>query len=691
MNNESATRDLVLIGGGHTHALVMHLLIKRPLSGVRVTLISDTVLTPYSGMLPGFMAGHYTKAQTHVDLHALCQRAGIRFIHDRVIGLRPHQKRIQLLNEADVEYDKLSINTGSTPNLSVPGAAEYAVGVKPVSQLASLWGKLLANEATGHWAVVGAGAAGVEVVLAIAHRYLNQPNKPKLSLVFSGEQILKGYQKRVRQKSEQALLKAGIKLVPNFKVRDVYPNNMIGTHGQVLMIDQSIWCTPASAPDWPAKAGLKTDKRGFIAVNRYLQSESHPDIFACGDVATMTQDPRPKAGVFAVRSAPFLIRNVAAALAGTPLKKVRLQRDFLSILALGDQTAVGQRSGLSASGRWVWRWKDRIDRQFMALFEPALNAPDGLIAQKSQSPTFSTTDVSGASISLTQTTEAQVDETGRWAMNFSAFTDNPYRLGEISVHHSVNPSYAGGLRANQLKVSAKRSSAHLELHKRDHQRFMAGAFEAARVHELTLAEDHATEQSEPLLKIMVSANAPCVSPNQTSELGDWLMLNKPLGTGFLLAAKSRHQLSAGGYLELWQTLQHTNIDFVKRLKNEPVHALAEVGAKGLIGHALEMCESSDFSFEINAHAVPCLISALSLASHVTPSFLTPPLAAMLVHCEIIGDVSIERMQLMLDAQLHGGLLVIVPAQLGEQLTAEGVAVKVGSVVARGKGPILIRA
>ena len=127
-NTEMIERDLVFVGGGHSHALVLRMLAMKPIAGVRLTLVSDTLLTPYSGMLPGYLAGHYSVEETHLDLPRLCQAAQVRFIHARVTGIDLERKQLQLADQPPLSYDRVSINTGSTPNLAVPGAREFAIG-----------------------------------------------------------------------------------------------------------------------------------------------------------------------------------------------------------------------------------------------------------------------------------------------------------------------------------------------------------------------------------------------------------------------------------------------------------------------------------------------------------------------------------------------------------------------------------
>ena len=380
MNNH----DLVLIGGGHTHVLLIRALAMRPIPGVRLTLISDKTLTPYSGMLPGFVAGHYSLEQTAIDLNRLCRLAGVRWINAKADGIDTEKKFIVLTDQSGLSYDVLSIDIGSTPDLTVKGAKEFATGVKPIANFQQRWRELLQQFGTdssdgtdntdsspalvsGEWGVIGAGAGGVELVLAMAHR-MRDSSGLHFHLIFRGDRILPGYPAKVVSIVEQRLRDCRITLHANFSVAEVTANAVISDSSHQLNLTKSIWCTGATGSAWLAKSGLDCTEKSFISVNRYLQSTSHPSIFAAGDIAEMIDDPRPKAGVYAVRQAPQLEENLRLWFADQPLREVKLQTQFLSLLSLGEQEAVASRNGLVAKGRWVWRWKDAIDQKFMQQF-----------------------------------------------------------------------------------------------------------------------------------------------------------------------------------------------------------------------------------------------------------------------------------------------------------------------------------
>jgi selenide,water dikinase len=695
--------DLVFIGGGHTHSLVLRMLAMQPIANVRLTLITDTLLTPYSGMLPGYIAGHYSLAETHLDLNKLCHAGQIRLIHGRVSGIDLVNKVVYLDHQASISYDKVSINTGSTPNVDVAGAREFGVGVKPVSQLTASWKKLLSQKnshTTPHWAVVGGGAAGIEMVLAIAHRFKHAGDHLRLSLVQSSAQLLPGYHSHVQKKVALALKQYEVELVTDFRVSRATKNALESNTGQTLSIDQSIWCTPATAPRWPTLAGLDTDSNGFIAVNEFLQSTSHEDVFACGDVAAMIKSPRPKAGVYAVRCAPFLTKNLTAAFSGQIMKSVSLQTDFLSLIALGDKVAVGQRGWFSLNGKWVWRWKNQIDQKFMALFAknlPAMPTMDNepmhcggcgsKIGPELLSDTLQELSIypnENFSTDLTQAEDAAVaavvNNTSLFQSidGFRAFSDDYYKLGIAATHHAVNDIYAMGLQPTSAQVWANLKFEHPRLIKRDFKRLMQGVTETLIHHETTLVGGHSTQGAETHLALVVNGLGVSAWQKNAIVEGDWLILNKPLGTGIVLAANAQGAASTQSVEALWGHLLQSNRAFFLALGNKDIHAATDVTGFGLIGHALEMLKGTPYSMTISTNSVPLITGALELSRQGFESTLMPQLLWMLDQCD---HKNIEKAYLncLLDPQTNGGLLVSVAADVGRQLVATGHGAKIGEV------------
>jgi selenide,water dikinase len=365
-------RDLVLVGGGHSHVLALRMLAMKPVAGLRITLVSQGTHTPYSGMLPGLIAGHYTFEEAHIDLPRLCQWAGVRFIAAEVMGIDTLTRRLSLAGRPPLSYDIVSIDVGAQPELdSVPGAAQYATPVKPVSGFWRRWQALherITGDGAGHRiAVVGGGAGSVELVLAMAHRL--QGKAPVFDLWCGTPKILPEYNSRARRSVMAALQRHGINVHLDARVAAVEQGALVLADGRRAGYDDVFWCTGAAAPAWIAASGLSTDANGFLAVRDTLQAQRDERVFGAGDVATQENYLRPKAGVFAVRQAPVLARNLRASFLHKKLRRHRPQQRFLSLLSLGDKRATAAKGLFTATGAWVWRWKNRIDRKFMARFE----------------------------------------------------------------------------------------------------------------------------------------------------------------------------------------------------------------------------------------------------------------------------------------------------------------------------------
>lgn len=376
MSTIPAPKELVLLGGGHAHVGVLAELGASPVPGARVTLIARDINTPYSGMLPGYIAGHYTHAECHIDLRPLAARAGVRLIHAAASGIDLARRLVTCSAGPPVPFDVLSIDIGSTPDTSaVPGAGEHAIPVKPIDGLAARWDRIVAEAASGsgprRFVTVGGGAAGVEMTLAMRHRLRRiaaDPDALSFALVTSGE-ILPGTAAGARAWLRRHFAKLGIGLAEHTRVASVGDGTVVGENGARFSFDRLLWVTEAGGAPWLAGSGLRLDARGFVEVDACLRALGTDAVFAAGDIASNVDHPRPKAGVFAVRQGVPLARNLRRALAGEPPLPFTPQRRFLTLISTGGRHAIAARGALWAHGRWAWAWKDHIDRAWMRQYQ----------------------------------------------------------------------------------------------------------------------------------------------------------------------------------------------------------------------------------------------------------------------------------------------------------------------------------
>jgi selenide,water dikinase len=385
MTSTGRKQHLVLVGGGHTHVHVLKQFGVAPMPGLTLTLLSPDRHTPYSGMIPGFIAGHYAFEDAHIDLERLARFAAARFVRDEAIGLDLAGRQILCRGHAPLRFDVLSIDIGATPELSdVPGAEAHAIPIKPIANFLERWRKLservLARPGRTRIAVVGAGAGGVEMLLAIRHRLRQEladagraGETPRFDLFSDSPTILPTHARRVRAIFGSVLAERGVTIHTGQPVVRASPRGITTADGVDHDADEILWATAAGAAPWLGRSGLKLDEKGFIAIDETLRSLSDPAIFAAGDVATMQTHPRPKAGVFAVRQGPPLAENLRRTLSGRAPQPFIPQQRYLSLISTGDRCAVASRGdvtlgGPGFAGSILWRLKDWIDCRFVATY-----------------------------------------------------------------------------------------------------------------------------------------------------------------------------------------------------------------------------------------------------------------------------------------------------------------------------------
>lgn len=373
-------RDLVLAGGGHAHVEVLRRFARAPVAGMRVVVVARERLTPYSGMLPGHLAGHYARAACHIDLGPLAAAAGARLIHGEATALDLDRKLLACRDGTIVPFGLLSLDVGGRPAMAgVTGAATHTLPVKPVDDFLAGWQAIeaaaLGCEGRYRIAVVGAGAGGVELCLALQHRLCRRAHaagidspKPAFTLIADTAEILPSHAPGVRRRLTRCLTGRGIALHLGQPVVRVEPGR-VHTAAATIAADAVIWATGVAPAPWLRAAGLATDAHGFVAVDATLRSASHPFVFAAGDVAALAGHDLAKSGVYAVRQGPVLAENLRRTVQGAPLRPYRPQRRFLALISTGDRNAIASRGPLLAEGAWVWRLKDWIDRRWMRRYQ----------------------------------------------------------------------------------------------------------------------------------------------------------------------------------------------------------------------------------------------------------------------------------------------------------------------------------
>jgi pyridine nucleotide-disulfide oxidoreductase family protein len=369
-------KHLLLAGGGHAHLHILKALAQRPWPGVEVTLISPYARQIYSGMLPGWMAGHYHLDQCAAALEPLLKAAKVRFVQDSVTGLDAGQRLVHTEKSGDIAYDALSLDTGAqvdTASLAATGA--HLLAIRPIERFVVDWTRQVAlfkQQGQARLAVVGGGAAGVELALAARYRLDKELGTSRVQVILiAGSGLLPGHGPSIVARVSRALTRHQIEVITGYAAgyaSECAQGLQLG-NGTTIPVDAIIAATGVKAPDWLATSGLALAPDCFIAVHDGQQSTSHPEVFAAGDVASRIDAPHAKSGVYAVRAGPVLAGNLHRALMGQAPLTYQPQKRSLYLLATGPREAIMSWGGVSASGGWAWTWKDWIDRRFMRQYD----------------------------------------------------------------------------------------------------------------------------------------------------------------------------------------------------------------------------------------------------------------------------------------------------------------------------------
>ncbi|HEY9661165.1 MAG TPA: selenide, water dikinase SelD, partial [Allocoleopsis sp.] len=644
-------KHLVLIGGGHSHAIVLKRWGMKPLPGVRLTLITNVCHTPYSGMLPGYVAGLYRFEDCHIDLRPLAEFAGASMVVSSATGLDLDNNRVLLADRPPIAFDLLSIDIGSTPaTLSIPGASEHAIPVKPIAQFLQQWDRIVAAvtekpDRPMRIAIVGGGAGGVELALAVQARLqqvyqdLSQPTQLEMHLFQRGDRLIPERGRRLGDRLQQILIDRGIHLHLGETVTAVKAEVQEKTaSGKIVLCESGLevgcdvllWVTQAAAASWLGESGLATDDRGFLWVNDRLQSCSHPQVFAAGDVATMVDHPRPKAGVFAVRQGKPLSDNLRHALLDQPLQPFVPQKEFLILVGTGDGSALASRGTLSLGPYPLfWKWKDWIDRRFMAKFSQLEPMETGeQTEQSSQANSVPLMHCAGCGskvgssvlervlqrIQLDQTAQTNqlhtqqqrediligleaADDAAVVAVppgqvmvqtvdHFRALLDDPFVFGQICTNHCLSDLFAMAATPQSAMAIVTLPYGTEPQQTEMLYQLLSGATKALSEAGAVLIGGHTTEGNE--LAFGLSCNG-LAYPDRLwrksgMQPGQKLILTKAIGTGTLFAANMRLQAKGDWIESAIESMLQSNGAAATCLQEIGATACTDITGFGLVGH-----------------------------------------------------------------------------------------------------------
>lgn len=717
LNSVPFTRDLVFVGGGHAHALVLRKWGMNPLPGARLTVINPGPTAPYTGMLPGHIAGHYSRDTLEIDLMRLARFAGARLILSHATAIDRNAKLIHVEGRGPVAYDVASIDIGITARMGIEGFSEHAVGAKPLDVYASAWRTFLdavgGGDKAATVAVIGGGVAGCELAMAMAFALREKGAKPEVTVIEAGPTI-SGVGPRARRKLSNAMQGLGITFLPNAKVTQIESGQVILEGHAPVTAALCVGAAGAFPHDWIAQTDLPLED-GFIVVEPDLRVKGDTDLFAVGDCAHMPFAPRPKAGVFAVRAAPVLYENLRGVLTEGKLRSFRPQKSYLKLISLGGKSAMAEKYGLAPAAPFLWQWKDRIDRAFMDKLDelPVMKVPalPSVVAKGVQEDAQVIPLCGGCgakvgggvlsqAISAGQgTSQADViagpgddaailrQPCGRYQVlstdHLRAFIDDPVQMTRIAAVHALGDIWAMGATPQAALSTLVLPRMSTALQARTLREINDAAQDVFAQAGASIIGGHTTMGAELTIGFTVTGlrdDMPITVSG--AQAGDMLLLTRPIGTGVILAAHMAGKASARTVADVLSAMEQPQQAAAAILRD--AHAMTDVTGFGLAGHIQAICAASRLRADVTRDKIPVYAGARTLSDQGIRSSL---LAANIADAPTTGIDD----PLLHDPQTAGGLLAALSPDAAEKameaLRAAGVEAVIIGKLSAGSGPI----
>ncbi len=702
--NAKSFYKIILIGGGHSNIQVIKSWAMNPPKNAKLILISDQANAPYSGMLPLYIKGEYTFDEVHFDLRRICALAHVDFIESKVTKIDPEKKIILLENRPSVSYDYASINTGIIPlesflDYSKEKDEKRVVFLKPISKLIYKFEIILQeitkSNKTLHLAMIGGGAAGIEMTFMIQARLQDLNKNCNLSLFHNTKELLKGHHVRSQELIVQNLQKSGIKIYLNTEINSFKDNTLTSNNNETYPCDFLFVSTHAMAPSWPKESGLSVCSEGFIKVDNFLNVINSPSLFAAGDCIQFSNFKLNKAGVYAVRQGPILKHNLRHVIGEEksfiPYKP---QKSILGLIHSGVDDVIYSKGRFVHSGKRYYKLKKYIDKKFMENFglpfyhllpksmtgvkyleASEINTCGGCGSKVSpdllfgiiHSPLFDIyKDVLPEVLDDAPSFPTDKGKISTSIDGFRSFINDPYLFGKVATLHALSDLAANGARPLNVNLSITLKIAPEKLQQYELKQMMFGICEILSKHKVKIIKGHSSEGLESNITISVNGISP--DKNYTKFLikqGDQLILTKGLGAGILLRALMLGECEGRWCSSFLKSLQQDNLDIIPLLDQYNISAMTDITGFGFVGHLLEMLNQNKFSVELNYSKIKLFKGVESILDKGIQSHLGPKLKKLyLKKIENLNNFNIDSLH---DPQTNGGLLIAIQKDQAETL------------------------
>ena len=679
-------KDLVLLGAGHSNIEVLKKFGTKPIDGLRLTVISNSYFSTYSGMLPGYLQGIYDWNEINIDLVKLCRVYGHRLIISNVIKIDTKNNLVFLENRPSINYDYLSINLGiKTDSSKIKGAEKNCLKLKPISSIKENFDKLLEfNKVNKNndIVIIGAGAAGFEVALALDENLKRKNIKNNIILLSKNSSVLNQFNKKAEFIAKNTLKKCNVKFLNNAEVVMVTSNYVLLKDGRKIFCKLPILATNSGPLDLLRKSDLPLTKNGSILIESNLLVSGYNNIFSTGDISEIKAYNMPKAGVFAVKQGKILVKNIKKLYLQKKLSQYKPQKYFLSIIGLQNNRALAIKSIFSIKGQLIWNIKKYIDKKFIEKY--TLYNKDNYPQENQIEPVLNQMQCKGCGSKIPQSILNSVFEenTKKGSLDadkvpntknifqttdiISSIVSDPFELGNISAKHALNDILASNTKPLAAQMIVSLPPAINEINKRDLIQLKSGADYAMKQATCKIIGGHSYNNNDDQVYLgfsIIGKKKNYVKPKKIKK--GKLYITGKIGSALVFAAIEKKIISGMYSEEVVNTMKKSNYEIFKIFYKFNIQHITDISGFGLAIHAHNLLlRHSDLNgLEISLKKIPLYEGAIEALNNNVKSSLNDSNKNSIINNLRVdyNKINTKYLNCLFDPQTAGGFLFILDA------------------------------